>query len=102
MRSRLARARACERACERETGRREGEEERAARRAFLTIGSESPDESEESRWMNSGWKAMSTSSESLRYVRAMQIALVAWLHDCGPTAIRHGHSTGMRACAAIS
>mmetsp|Transcript_2045 Transcript_2045/g.5219 ORF Transcript_2045/g.5219 Transcript_2045/m.5219 type:complete len:208 (+) Transcript_2045:482-1105(+) len=73
-----------------------------SRRAFFTMGIESPDESELSRWMNSGWKAISTSSESLRYVRAMQIALVAWFVDCGPTAIRHGHSTGMRACAAIS
>mmetsp|Transcript_18892 Transcript_18892/g.48171 ORF Transcript_18892/g.48171 Transcript_18892/m.48171 type:complete len:216 (-) Transcript_18892:92-739(-) len=73
-----------------------------SRLAFLTMGRERPEESDESRWMNSGWKAMSTSSESLRYVRAMQMAFVAWLHDCGPTAIRQGHSTGIRACAAMS
>ena len=45
---------------------------------------------------------MSMSCDSLRNVRAIAIALSAWLHDCGPTTWSVGQSTHARACAAIS
>ena len=45
---------------------------------------------------------MSMSCDSLRKVRAIAIALSAWLHDCGPTTWSVGQSTHARACAAIS